>query len=128
MVQGDNPNPDPGNGANLLGQLIGKGMVELFSGPMAVMLQSWTVQQVNDGSRNVQLPAAGVAGAIVLLHRDGDGAYTRFTDRKNQTWEVRQPRENGRRKIVEVKNVRALLEKLKRHEEKELNSPSEPST
>ncbi|MGH7879122.1 MAG: hypothetical protein ACREQD_06450 [Candidatus Binataceae bacterium] len=70
------------------------------------------------------MPAAGVAAAILLLHRDGDTAYTRWTDHKGQVWEVRMAREDGRWKIVEVKNVRALLEKLRRHEQKEFNTPS----
>jgi hypothetical protein len=128
MVQGDTSGTDSGNegGGNLLGQLLGKGMVELFSGPMAAMLQQWAVQRVNDGAQEVQMPAAGVAGAIVLLHRDGDAAYTRWTDHKGQTWEVRMAREDGQWKIVQVKNVRALLEKLKRHEEKDLNNPASP--
>jgi hypothetical protein len=127
MIQGDNPDSDnPGSptSSNLLGQLLGKGMVDLFSGPMAALLQQWAVQQVNDGAQQVQMPAAGMAGAILLLHRDGDTAYTRWTDHKGQVWEVRLAREDGRWKIVEVKNVRKILEKLRRHEEKEFNNPS----
>jgi len=127
MIQGDNSgsdNPNNGPGSNLLGQLLGKGMIDLFSGPMAALLQQWAVQQVNDGVQQVQMPPAAVAGAIALLHRDGDAAYTRWTDHKGQVWEVRLAREDGHWKIVEVKNVRALLEKLRRHEEKEFNQPS----
>ncbi|MGH7839841.1 MAG: hypothetical protein ACREQC_18795 [Candidatus Binataceae bacterium] len=122
IIQGDNPSGD--TGGNLLGQLLGKGMVDLFSAPMAALLQQWAVQQVNYGAQEVQMPAAGVAAAILLLHRDGDTAYTRWTDHKGQVWEVRMAREDGRWKIVEVKNVRALLEKLRRHEQKEFNTPS----
>jgi hypothetical protein len=125
MVQGDTSNPDNG-GTNLLGQLIGKGAVDLFSGPMAAMLQSWAVQKVNDGAPQLQMPPAAVLGALVLLRRNGDSAWTRWTDKKGQLWEVRMARENGGWKIVEVKNVRQLLEKLKRHEEKELNQPPAP--
>ena len=49
--------------------------------------------------------------------------WTQWTDKKGQLWEVRMAREDSGWKIVEVKNVRELLEKLKRHEEKELNQP-----
>ncbi|HLW69876.1 MAG TPA: hypothetical protein VKS22_04555 [Candidatus Binataceae bacterium] len=127
MIEGDNSGSgasDTSAGSNLLGQLLGKGMVNLFSGPMAALLRQWAVQQVNDGVQQVQMPPAAVAGAIALLHRDGDAAYTRWTDHKGQVWEVQMAREDGRWKIVEVKNVRTLLEKLRRHEEKELNQPS----
>lgn len=121
MVEGDNNGS--GGSSNLLGQVLGKGMVDLFSGPMAGLLQQWAVQQVDNGSKDVQMPGVGVAGAIILLHRDGNAAYTRFTDHKNQTWEVRFAREDGAWKIIQVKNVRQLLEKLKRHEMKQFNQP-----
>ena len=127
MIQGDNTgseNPDNSSSSNLLGQLLGKGMVDLFSGPMAALLQQWAVQQVNDGVKQVQMPPVAVAAAVAMLHRNGDVAYTRWTDHKGQSWEVRMAREDGRWKIVEVKNVRALLEKLRRHEEREFNQPS----
>jgi hypothetical protein len=128
MVQGDSSGaggPDSGGGSpNLLGQLLGKGAVDLFSGPMAAMLQSWAVQQVNDGAPQLQMPPAAVAGALILLRHHGDSAWTQWTDKKGQLWEVRMAYEDGGWKIVEVKNVRQLLEKLKRHEEKELNQPA----
>jgi hypothetical protein len=122
MVQGDSKDssPDP---SNLLGQLLAKSAVDLFSGPMAGMLRQWAVEQVNNGAKQVQMPPAAVAGAIALLHRDDDTAYTRWTDKKGRLWEVRMAREDGQWKIVEVKNIRELLDKLKRHEEKELNRP-----
>ena len=124
MVQGDtNSSGGSDSGGNLLGQLIGKGAVDLFTGPMAAMLQSWAVQQVNDGAPQVQMPPAAVVGALILLRRNGDSAWTQWTDKKGQLWEVRMASEDGGWKIVEVKNVRQLLEKLKRHEEKELNQP-----
>jgi len=121
MVEGDNSGSD--SGSNLLGQLLGKGAVDLFSGPMAALLRQWAIQQVDNGTKDVQMPGVGVVGAIVLLHRRGDTAYTQWTDHKNQVWEVQLAREDSGWKIVEVKNVRALLEKLKRHEMKEFNHP-----
>jgi hypothetical protein len=120
---------DDGGGddsSNLLGSLIGKGAVDLLSGPMAALLKQWAIQQVNDGAKEVQMPSAGVIGAIALLHRYNDTAYTRWQDKKGQVWEVRMAREPGGWKIVEVKNVKQLLDKLERHEEKSLNSPSPP--
>lgn len=119
MVQGG-ANNDP---SNLLGQLLGKSAVDLFSGPMAALLRSWAIDQVNNGAKQVQMPVAAVAGAIVLLHHDDDSAYTRWTDKKGQVWEVRLARENGAWKIVAVKNIRELLQKLQHHEEKEFNNP-----
>jgi hypothetical protein len=121
MVEGQNTGGD--NTSNLIGQLIGKGAVDLFSGPMAALSRTWAINQVENGVKEVQMPGWGVAGAIVLLHRDGDNAYTRFTDRKNQVWEVQMAREDNGWKIVEVKNVRQLLEKLRRHEMKDFNNP-----
>jgi hypothetical protein len=121
MVEGDNSGSD--SGSNLLGQLLGKGAVDLFSGPMAALLQQWAVQQVDNGTKDVQMPGIGVVGAIVLLHRNGDTAYTQWTDHKNQVWEVQLAREDNHWKIVEVKNVKRLLEKLKRHEMKQFNQP-----
>lgn len=112
-----------GSGGNILRQLIGKGAVDLLSGPMAALLKSWATQQVENGAKDVQMPAVAVAGAIVTLHRSGDAAYTRWQDHKGQVWEVRMAREDGQWKIVEVKNVKQLLEKLKRQQEKEFNSP-----
>jgi len=112
-----------GGGGNILRQLIGKGAVDLLSGPMAALLKSWATQQVENGAKDVQMPAMAVAGAIVTLHRSGDAAYTRWQDHKGQVWEVRMAREDGQWKIVEVKNVKQLLEKLKRQQEKEFNSP-----
>lgn len=112
--------------SNILGRLIGKGAVDLLSGPMAALLKQWAIQQVNDGAKEVQMPAAAVVGAIALLHRYNDTAYTRWQDRKGQVWEVRMAREPGGWKIVEVKNVKQLLDKLERHEEKSLNAPPPP--
>jgi len=123
IVQGDNSRGD--DGSNLLGQLLGKAAVDLFSGPMAALLRQWSIQQVNDGAQQVQMPGAAVAGAIILLHRAGANAYTRWTDKKGQVWEVQLTREEDGWKVTGVKNIRQLLEKLHRHEEKEFNRPPE---
>ena len=64
------------------------------------------------------MPPVAVAGALVTLHRSGDAAFTRWQDHKGQVWEVRMAREDGQWKIVEVKNVQQLLDKLKRQQEK----------
>ena len=117
MVQDENP-ADAG-ASGMINQFLGKGVVDLFSGPMASLARQWAVQKVNDGDKDVQMPAAAVAGAILMMHHDGDSAYTRWTDRKGQLWEVRMAREDGVWRIVEVKNVKRLLEKLQSHEEKE---------
>jgi hypothetical protein len=125
MMQGDAGGTD--SGSNLLGQLLGRAAVDLFSGPMAALLRQWSIQQVNDGAQQVQMPGVAVAGAIILLHNDGANAYTRWTDKKGQVWEVRLTREADGWKVTEVKNIHQLLEKLRRHEGKELNQPPELS-
>ena len=117
-----------GDAGNIIGQFVAKGAVDLFSGPMAALLRQWAVQKVENGAKEVQMPGAAVAGSIVMLHRDGDTAYTRWTDNKGQTWEIRMAREPDGWKIVEVKNVKQLLDQLRRQEEKNLNTPpAEPA-
>jgi len=113
MVQDQNP---PGGGApNMLGQLFGKGAVDLLSGPLAALTRSWAVQQVADGARDVQMPAAAVAGAVLMLHRNDDKAYTQWHDPKGQLWGVRMEREDGAWRVVQVDNAKQLLEKLQQH-------------
>ena len=51
-----------------------------------------------------------MAGAIVLLHHSGDAAWTDFRDDKGVQWDIRMARENGRWRIVEVKNVQQILQ------------------
>jgi hypothetical protein len=121
--------PNSSSSSSLLGQLIGKGAVDLLSGPMAAMLQTWATQQVDNGAKQLQMPAIAVVGAIVMLHRNGDAAFTRWQDNKGQVWEVRMARENGQWQVVEVKNVKQLLDKLRRQQEKQFNSaPAVPSS
>lgn len=110
-------------GGDVVTQFIGKGAVQLFSGPMAALLQSWAVSKVDDGARQVQMPAGAVAGAILMLHRDGDAAYTRWQDRKGRVWEVRMAREQGQWQIVEVKNVKQLLDQLQRESGNNASGP-----
>jgi hypothetical protein len=119
----DDPNSSSVN--SFLGQLLGKGAVDLLSGPMAAMLQAWATQQVNNGAKNVQMPAIAVVGAVVMMHRDGDLAFTRWQDHKGQVWEVRMARENGQWQVVEVKNVKQLLDKLRRQQERNFGNPPE---
>jgi hypothetical protein len=124
VVQNQNNNGSGGTDAsNLFAQLIGKSAVDMFSGPMAALVQQWAVQQVTDGAQQVQMPAAAVAGAALLLHRNAGAAYTQWTDHKGQVWEVRMEREADGWKIVQVKNVAQLLEKLKSEQEKRLDNP-----
>jgi hypothetical protein len=90
--------------------LVGKSAVDLLSAPMAAGIQQWATQQVNSGARQVQMPAAAVAGAIVLLHHSGDAAWTNFRDDKGVQWDIRMARQNGQWRITEVKNVQQLLQ------------------
>jgi hypothetical protein len=124
LVQNHNANTSSSDASNLIAQLVGKGAVDMFAGAMAGLLQQWAVQQVNDGAHEVQMPAAAVAGATLLLHRDDGAAYTRWTDHNGQVWEVRMEHEPDGWKIVQVKNVAQLLEKLKRQQQGQLTSPA----
>ena len=124
MVQNQNNSSGGTDASNIFTQLIGKSAVDLFSGPMAALVQQWAVQQVKDGARQVQMPAAAVAGATLLLHRNDRAAYTQWTDHKGQVWEIRMEREADGWKIVQVKNVAQLLEKLKSQQEKPFASPA----
>jgi hypothetical protein len=101
--------------------LVGKGAVDLLSGPLAAGVQQWATQQVNSGARQVQMPAAAVAGAIVLLHRSGDTAWTDFRDDKGVQWDIRMARENDHWRITEVKNVQQFLQRFQ--QEKGISSP-----
>jgi hypothetical protein len=85
------------------------------------MAESIAKQKVNEGDPRLQIPIGVVAGSLLLLHRSGDTAWTKFTDHKGQNWEIHLTREEGRWQITEVKNARQLLEKLQQHEAKELN-------
>jgi hypothetical protein len=98
------------NANDVITTLVGKGAVDLLSAPMAAAVQQWATQQVNRGARQVQMPAGAVAGAIVLLHRSGDTAWTDFRDDKGVRWNIRLARENGHWRIVEVKNVQQILQ------------------
>jgi hypothetical protein len=114
VVQNQDSGSAGSDPSNIIAQLVGKGAVDLVSGPMAALLQQWAMQEVNDGAKQVQMPAAAVVGAVLLLHHHDDTAYTRWTDGKGQVWEVRLEREPGGWKIVQVKNVAQLIEQLKR--------------
>lgn len=124
VVQNQNSSVGGTDASNIIAQLVGKGAVDLFSGAMAALLQQWAVQQVNDGAKQIQMPAAAVAGAALLLHRNDGTAYTQWTDHKGQVWEVRMEREGDGWKIVQVKNVAQLLEKLKGQQSNQFASPA----
>jgi len=108
-------------GNNPLGSFVGKAAVQLLAGPLAQVAESWAKQKVNEGDPNLQIPAAAVAGALVMLHRQGDSAWTKFTDRKGQTWEIHLLREDGRWQITQVEDAKVLLQRLQEHRAQELN-------
>lgn len=115
MLQQDSAN-------NPLGALVGQAAVQLLAGPLSQMAESIAKRKVEEGDPNLQIPIGVVAGSLLLLHRSGDTAWTKFTDRKGRTWEIHMTREAGGWQITEVNNARQLLEKLQQHEAKELNS------
>ena len=101
-----------GNG-DPLGSMIGNGAAQLLSSPAAELARSWAEREVDQGARRVQMPAAAVVGAMLLLHRDGDRASTEFRDRQGRVWDIRMARDaQGRWQVVEIKNVQQLLARL----------------
>ena len=105
---------------NPLGALVGQAALSMLSKPAADLLEAQAKQKVEDGDREVQMPAVAVLGSIVLMHRSGDTAYTRFTDRKGKTWGIHFKRESGIWKVSEVENVREILSRLGQHQQKQL--------
>lgn len=99
-------------GGDPLSTMIGNAAIDLVIKPLSQLVQSWAIKKVDDGAKEVQMPGAAVAGSLLLMHRDGDTAYTDFKDRKGREWEIHLAREDDRWKLVEVKNVEQLLEKL----------------
>jgi hypothetical protein len=124
VVKNQNSGAGGTDASNIIAQLVGTSAVDLFSGPMAALLHRWAVQQVSDGAKQVQMPAAAVAGATLLLHRNDGVAYTQWTDNKGQVWQVRMEQEADGWKIVQVKDVAQLLEKLKGQQTNQIANPA----
>jgi hypothetical protein len=100
-------------GNDPLSAMLGNAAIDMLTKPMAQMVKAWAVQKVNDGAHEVQMPGAAVAGSLVLLHRNGDAAYTDFKDNKGQEWEIHLGRgDDGVWRVTEVKNIEQLLQKL----------------
>lgn len=105
MVQKQGPDP--------LSAMLGNAAIDLLTKPMAQVARQWAVQKVDEGAREVQMPGAAVAGSLVLMHHNGDTAYTDFKDNKGQEWEIHLARgDDGYWRVVEVKNIEQLLQKL----------------
>ncbi|HLX36697.1 MAG TPA: DUF2939 domain-containing protein [Candidatus Binataceae bacterium] len=110
-----------------LSQMVGQGAVDLFLKPLAQATRSYLVKDVNDGDKNVQMPPAAVAGAVILMHRDEGVAYTKFTDNKNRQWEVRMARDQfGVWQVTEVKNIQQLLDQIQHDAQKRLDQEPPP--
>jgi hypothetical protein len=104
IVAGQVGNNDP------LGSMIGNGAAQLLSSPAAELARGWAEREVDQGARRVQMPAAAMVAAMMLLHREGDRASTRFRDRHGRLWDIRLARDpQGRWQVVEIKNVQQLL-------------------
>ena len=83
---------------------------------MAQVAQAWAVKKVDDGAHEVQMPGAAVAGAVIVLHRNGDTAATDFTDNKGQRWRIHLARgDDGYWRVTEIEDVQQLLQKLQRN-------------
>ena len=104
-------------GADPLSAMLGNAAIDLLAKPMAQVTQAWAVKKVDDGAREVQMPGVAVAGSLVLMHRNGDTAYTDFKDNKGQEWEIHLARsDDGYWRVSEVKNIAQLLQKLQRQQ------------
>lgn len=100
---------------DVVNRLVGRGAVELLSGPLAEAARGWAEQKVEEGAKEVQMPAVAVLGALLTLRRDGDNAGTTFHDRRGRVWDITLARsKSGGWQIVKVKNIRQLLEELDR--------------
>ena len=111
-------------GSDLLSSMLGNAAIDLLTRPMAQITRAWAVKKVDDGAREVQMPGAAVAGSIVLLHRNGDTAFTDFKDNKGQEWEIHMARgEDGGWRVTEIKNIEQLLQKLQRDQQRRLDAP-----
>jgi hypothetical protein len=103
-------------GTDPLSAMLGNAAIEMLSKPMAQVAQAWAVKKVDDGAREVQMPNAAVAGAVVVLHRNGDTAATDFTDNKGQRWRIHLARgDDGYWRVTEIEDVQQLLQKLQRN-------------
>ena len=118
MVAGEN-----GGGGVPLSRMLGQGAVELLAKPTAKIVEGWMRHEVETAAEEVQMPPVAVLGSIVMLHRSGGTAYTRFRDRKGREWQISMARNgDGQWQVVEIKNIRQLLEKLKAEQEKRPNA------
>lgn len=108
-----------------LSAMIGNAAIDLLAKPMAQITRAWAVKKVDDGAREVQMPGAAVAASLVLLHRNGDTAFTDFKDDKGQEWEIHLARgEDGAWRVTEIKNIEQLLQKLQRDQHLGTPAPS----
>jgi Protein of unknown function (DUF2939) len=116
------------SGGDTLGALVGQAAVAVLTHPVAQLLESAARQRVENGDKDVQMPAVAVLGALVLLHHSDGQAWTNFKDHKGQVWKIHMKRESGRWKITQIENIGQILQKLEKHEEKELSAPPPAST
>jgi hypothetical protein len=106
-------------GINIFNRMLGEGAVALLSQPMANAARAWAMREVQAGAQEVQMPAVAVAAAVVLLHRSGNSAFTKFRDHDGQIWEIQMARNgDGQWQIVEVKNIRQILRRLQQQQPK----------
>lgn len=110
-------------GGGMLGEMVGKGAVDLLAQPTAAVLRTWAVRQVDNGAKDVQMPAGVVFGTILFLHRSGNTAWADFRDNKGREWNIHMAFRNGRWQIVEVKDIQQLVARIERDEEKHLGYP-----
>ncbi|MBF6567482.1 MAG: DUF2939 domain-containing protein [Candidatus Binataceae bacterium] len=99
---------------NVLEQMVGKGAVDMFAQPVAAMVDTWTQRQVDNGAKNVQMPGWAVLASIAMIHRNGDNAYTHFTDPRGRVWDVRMKRDSvsGRWQVIEIKHIEQMIQQL----------------
>ena len=111
-------------GNDPLSTLIGNAAIGLFAKPAADLARQWTIQKVDEGAREVQMPGSAVAASLVLLHRNGDTAATDFTDNKGRRWRIHLARyPDGYWRVTEIEDVGKLLQQL---QNQHLGAPAPP--
>ena len=100
-----------------LSAMLGNAAIDLLTKPMAQVAQAWVIKKVDDGAHEVQMPNAAVAGAVIVLHRNGDTAATDFTDNKGQRWRIHLARgDDGYWRVTEIEDIEQLLQKLQHNQ------------
>jgi len=88
--------------ATMMGEALGKGIGSLMAGPISQTLKVRFERDISDSSKDPQLHASELIGAIWRMHREGDSAVTSGIDDKGQKVELTMTRVDGRWRITRL--------------------------